>query len=458
MIFCARQLQEKCREQQKPLFLVFYDLEKAFDTVPRDAMWMVLKRFGCPEHFVGLIRALHDGMVGQVLYQNDISEEFPITNGLKQGCVLAPTLFSLYLAAMLHETSHIQNLGVEIKYRFDGGLFNQARLRSKTLTRTTQVTEMQYADDNASPSHTPEGLQISVNNFKSAYERYGLKVNTQKTKVLAQAAPGIALPNFDIKISDTHLEQVDHFPYLGSILSDRCTCEKDVENRIRAAHVAFGRLSRRVFLNKDLRISTKLMVYQAIVISTLLYGCETWTLYRRDIKKLERFHQQKLRSIMNIKWEEYITNVTVLERAQMTSIEATIFRHQLRWTGHVQRMSDDRLPRQLLYSELSTGKRARGAPLKRYKDQLKETMKRTNINLSTWETLAKDRTIWRTTASAGVAQFELDRRRQENEARLRRKLRQTQPRPPPTFNCSKCGRMFYARIGLISHQQHLHGQ
>ena len=48
MIFCARQLQEKAREQQKPLYMVFYDLEKAFDSVPREAMWAVLKRFGTP--------------------------------------------------------------------------------------------------------------------------------------------------------------------------------------------------------------------------------------------------------------------------------------------------------------------------------------------------------------------------------------------------------------------------
>ena len=124
-----RQLQEKSREQQKPLFLVFYDLEKAFDTMPRAAIRGVLKHFGCPDHFVNLIQALHDSMVGQVSHQGNISEEFPITNGLKQGCVLAPTLFALYLAAMLYEIP-TDNPGAEIKYRFDGGLFNQARLRS----------------------------------------------------------------------------------------------------------------------------------------------------------------------------------------------------------------------------------------------------------------------------------------------------------------------------------------
>ena len=62
MIFCACQLQEKAREQQKPLYLIFYDPEKAFDSVPRDAAWAVMKCFGLPDQIIAMLRALHDGM------------------------------------------------------------------------------------------------------------------------------------------------------------------------------------------------------------------------------------------------------------------------------------------------------------------------------------------------------------------------------------------------------------
>jgi len=78
-------------------------LKKAFDKVSRPAMWAVLAHFGCPEDFITLICALHDGMVGRVCHQSILSEPFPITGGLKQGCVLAPNCFSLYVAAMLNE-------------------------------------------------------------------------------------------------------------------------------------------------------------------------------------------------------------------------------------------------------------------------------------------------------------------------------------------------------------------
>ena len=362
---------------------------------------------------------------------------------------------ALRLVPMLYEIP-TDNPGVEIKYRFNGGLFNLSRLRSQRLTNITRITELQYADDNATPAHSPEEIQQSVNNFKQAYECFGLTINAKKTKVLAQPTPGAPIPDFNIFMGDTPLEQVDHFSYLGSVLSSQCNSEKDVDTRICAAHVAFGRLYHRVFGNKNLKQQTKLMVYHAVVISTLLYGCESWTLYSRETKKLERFHQQKLRSIMKIKWEDYITNIAVLEKAHSNSIEATILKHQLRWTGHVYRMKDTRLPRQILYSELSTGNRRHGGPLRRYKDQLKRTMKNSNINPGTWEVQAADRKTWRQAIKTAAETFEQDRRRNIDEKRERRKARQSQPRPPPSISCDQCPRMFQARIGLISHQKYKH--
>ena len=76
MIFCACQLQEKSLEQQQPAMFIFWDLKKAFDKVPRPALWAVLARFGCPPGFVTLIRGLHDGMFGRVLHQGTLSDLF----------------------------------------------------------------------------------------------------------------------------------------------------------------------------------------------------------------------------------------------------------------------------------------------------------------------------------------------------------------------------------------------
>ena len=315
---------------------------------------------------------------------------------------------------------------------------------------------MQYADDNATRSRTADGLQRTANHYNAAYERFGMQVNIAKTKVLIQPSPGQNLPSLNISINGKPLEEVDHFSYLGSILSKIPTCEKDVENRIKAAHSAYGRLSHRVFNNHVLTIRTKIMVFRAVVLSTLFYACETWTLYRRDIKRLERFQQSKLRQNLKIRWEDHITNNEVLHRASLLSAETTILHHRLRWAGHVLRMDPSRLSKIMLFGELTIGRRPRGAPKRRYKDQLKRTLAQTNFQSVSWEQAAGNRSAWRSAIREGTAIFERSRRQHEEEKQRKRKEHFAQPRPPPTLSCDSCPRLFHHRLGLQSLIRHKH--
>ena len=70
MIFAARQLQEKCQEQNSELYTTF-DLTKAFDTVSRDGLWKIMKKFGCPDRFITVVQQFHDGMMASVLDDGD---------------------------------------------------------------------------------------------------------------------------------------------------------------------------------------------------------------------------------------------------------------------------------------------------------------------------------------------------------------------------------------------------
>ena len=89
-----------------------------------------------------------------------------------------------------------------------------------------------------------------------------------------QPPPGEDMPDRNITVRDASIEQTELFLYLGSILSVQGKSSKGVENRIQTAYSAFGKLSGRIFRNRDLTSRTKLLVYNAIVVSTLLYGCE----------------------------------------------------------------------------------------------------------------------------------------------------------------------------------------
>ena len=98
---------------------------------------------------------------------------------------------------------------------------------------------------------------------------------------------------------------------------------------------------------------------------------------------------------------------------------------QLRWTGHITRMPDERLPKKVLYEELQEGKRSQGGQKKGYKDTLKALLKDFNIPTESWEKVAQDRTKWHCFINQGVSQFEAkriceaERKRKERKARAK---------------------------------------
>ena len=115
MIFTARQIQEKCREQQVDLYMIFIDLTKAFDTVHRNGLWKGLKQISCTDKFIRIIRAFHEDKMAQVLDSCILSDQFYVCNGTKQGCFLAPLLFSIYFAMMLLVAFQKCNIDVPIQ-------------------------------------------------------------------------------------------------------------------------------------------------------------------------------------------------------------------------------------------------------------------------------------------------------------------------------------------------------
>ena len=127
------------------------------------------------------------------------------------------------------------------------------------------------------------------------------------------------------------------------------------------------------------------------MLTTLLYGSESWTWYRRHVKKLDQFHLKCPRKICGITWKDRIPNITVLECCEIEGIEALLIKGQLRWAGHLTRMEENRIPKALFYGELVDGKRSRGGQHKRYKDVLKYNLKACDIPIETWERQALNR-------------------------------------------------------------------
>ena len=182
MIFTARQLQEKCQEQNMDLYMTFVGLTKAFDTVSREGLWKIMAKFGCPTKFIAKVRQFHDGMLARVQNDGEFSEPFPVTNGVKQGCVLALTLFSMMFSATL--TAALQNgdNGIPIRCRFDGKLFNLRRLQAKPKVQTEVLDEFLFADDMAKGAPTREKMQKGVDKASDSCHNYDLTISIKRKR------------------------------------------------------------------------------------------------------------------------------------------------------------------------------------------------------------------------------------------------------------------------------------
>ena len=153
----------------------------------------------------------------------------------------------------------------------------------------------------------------------------------------------------------------------------------------------------------------------------MLFGCETWTLKKAHIAQLEKFHQSSLRKIARIRWFHRVTNYEVLERCNIGSIRSMLESAILRWSGHVTRMSEDRIPKRLLYGRLASGRSTRGNH-STYRNQLRSIMYACELPPVRLENLARAerRVGWRTDCKAGI---EIAERNRTNRLIDRRELR-----------------------------------
>ena len=334
-----------------PLYIAFIDLTKAFDLVSSRGLFQILKKIGYPPQLLSMTASFHGDMQGTVSYDGASSEPFKILTGVKQGCVLAPTLFDIFFSVLLNFAFHHSDEGVHLVHtRNEGKLFNLTRLKSKAKVRTFLIKEMLFADDAALTSHTEEGLQQLISKFANACNEFGLTISIKKTSVMGQDFP--AVPS--MSINGEVLEVTDRYTYLGFTITNNLSLDTEINKRIAKAAAVLSNLSKRVWETHQLTWNTNLKVYQACVLGNLLYGSEFWTTYARQEKRLESFHLRCLRRIMGIRWQDRVTNTAVLEKAGSLSMHLMLCQNRLRWLGHMHRKEDARIPKDILYGQLAS--------------------------------------------------------------------------------------------------------
>ena len=182
--------------------------------------------------------------------------------------------FSLAFCLNIHSTQQ-QEESTFVCTRSDGRLFNLTRLRAKTKVREVLIRDMLLPDEAAVVAHTQEELQSLMDCFSQASKDFGLTISLKKTNVLGQDTESPPV----ITIDDYELDAVCQFTYLGSTITDNLSLDAEINKRIGKAASTLARLTARVCTSPKLSVKTKMAVYNACVISTLLYDSERWTTY-----------------------------------------------------------------------------------------------------------------------------------------------------------------------------------
>ena len=168
----------------------------------------------------------------------------------------------------------------------------------------------EFADDVALLAMTREAAELSINTYDEICDLFALKITFEKTKFMVAGHDIQAKDRLPLPVRNARVEHVSNFPYLGSLVASDGRVDIEIDNTTANASKAFGPLQRGVFKDAHLSIETKRKVYQACVLSVLLYEGECWTLLKRHLEKVKSFHHRCLRTVLGItnqkQWKERI--------------------------------------------------------------------------------------------------------------------------------------------------------
>jgi len=358
-----RVLCERSMEHGNDVYICFVDFEKAFDRVSWEKMMKVLKNLGVDWRDRKMISELYLNQEAVIRVGEEESEPAIIGRGVRQGCPLSPLLFSIYAEVMMVEALDTIEEGVRV-----GGEL---------------VKDVRFADDQGMVASTEAGLQRMMESLNETCKRYDMKINVNKTNsMVVTKTTGKVI---DIRIDGQKIQQVKRFKYLGSLITEDGRSIEDVKARIGMAKVAFS--NRKELLSRRMSKTVKKQMIKTLIWPVALYGCETWTLRKEEIDRLEAFEMWLWRRMERVSWIDKVTNVRMLEEIdEKRSLIISIMKRKKNWVGHILR--GEGLLKLVIEGRIE-GKRTVGRPRMGMLDDLKEG------SYEKMKRRADDREVWR---------------------------------------------------------------
>ena len=243
---------EKAKEFQKNIYFCFIDYGKAFDCVGHNKWWKILKEMGIPDHLTCLLRKLYAGQEATVRTGHGTTDWFQIGKGVHEGCILSPCLFNFYAEYIM------RNSGLD-----------KAQAGVKIAGRN--INNLRYADDTTLMAESEEELKSLLMKVKLESAKVGLKLNIQKTKIMASG------PITSWQTDGQTMETVTDFSFLGSKITVGGDCSHDIKRHLLLGRKAMTNLDS-ILKSRNNTLPTKVHVVKAMVFPVVIYRCESWTI------------------------------------------------------------------------------------------------------------------------------------------------------------------------------------
>jgi len=307
-IFCIHQILEKNWEYNEEVHQLFIDFKKTYDSVRREVLYKILLEFDIPRKLVRLVKMSLTETYSRVQVGKNVSDRFPIRNGLKQGDALSPMLFN---SALEYAIMRVQ--------------VNQDGLK---LNGTHQV--LAYADDVNILGGSVHILKENAEALVAATREIGLEVSIDKTKYMVMSRDQNAGRIHSVRTDNSTFKRVEEFKYLGTTLTNQNSIRKEIKSRLRSGNDCYHSVQN-LLSSRLLSKNVKIKIYRTLILLVVLYGCKTWSLTLREERKLRVF---------------------------------------MRWAGHVVCMIEERGVYRVLVGKLK-GKRPLGRPRHRWVDNIR---------------------------------------------------------------------------------------
>ena len=272
-------VQKYCHKRNVKIFSCFVDFSKAFDTVPRD---ILLTKIIISQHqgkVFNIIRYIYTNDKACIKIQNQLTESFQINKGVRQGCVLSPLLFNIFLSDFAKEIDALED---------------------KVKLENSEIAALVWADDIICLSESESGLQKLLNVLDTYCQDNKLEINTDKTKCMIFNKSG-RLIRKKFQINGVNLENVRSYKYLGFIITPSGEIGTGLHDLRDRALKAFMKLKNTLGNAFNKNILTTLNLIDALVKPILLFNSDFWgCLKLPKVNPIENLHMMMCKQLLGV--------------------------------------------------------------------------------------------------------------------------------------------------------------